>query len=336
MTSRDTMRADFLASTDWHDAQIIDMTPDASARSYARLSGGAGRAVLMDAPPDLDLKTDMFMRLAGHLNNIGLSAPKILAANPALGFLILEDLGEHLVYDRTERAETSETALYTRLCDVALHLWANPPKFELPRYDAGEMTAQMDLFADWYCTYTQGSDPQAARDLIAQLSERIASVLPDETGLIHRDYHVQNLLFVPTRNGLASIGILDFQDAMLGPQAYDIASLLTDARQDVPARLRQQMLGHCAQVTGRDLDGFSREFALCALQRNLRIIGIFARLSLRDGKRHYPALLPRVFGYIDEALSHPALSDLAALFTRAAAAPAADVIRALQTREVAQ
>ncbi len=331
MTPREAARAEFLATTDWHDALIAPLAGDASARSYARLSGPAGPAILMDAPPELDLKTRAFVDLATHLRQINLSAPNIYAADLTRGFLILEDLGQATVYDRAPQDADAECTLYRKLCDIALHLWAHPPNLALPHYDAREMTAQMDLFADWYCSHTTGSDPAAARELLATLSDRLAQSLPNELGLIHRDYHVQNLLFLPDRSGLASIGILDFQDAMLGPQTYDIASLLTDARQDVPADLRRDMLDHVQRKTDCDAAALSQEFALCALQRNLRIIGIFARLALRDGKPHYPTLLPRVFGYVQEALTHPSLSDLTPLFARAAASPTPEVIANLQS-----
>ena len=330
MTARRIQTQDFLATTDWQSATPEPITGDASARRYWRLIGPRPSAILMDAPPEFDLKTQAFVDLAQHLNAIGLSAPQILAADIANGFLILEDLGTAQVYNRAPANFEAEQTLYAHLADIALHLWDNPPTMPLPRFDAAAMTDQMGLFADWYCTHTPGSDAVAAVELIETVSQRLAAHLSTKTGLIHRDYHVQNMLFLPGRPGLADIGLIDFQDAMLSAQAYDIASLLTDARQDVSPALRRATLDHVTEKTARDADDLALEFALCALQRNLRIIGIFARLSVRDGKPHYPTLLPRVWAYVEEALDNPNLKDLRALFNRAATPPAPDIITHLQ------
>lgn len=331
MTDRSEARITFLASTDWATSSIEPLAGDASARRYARLTGSNVPAILMDAPPELDLKTQTFMDLATHLRSIGLSAPEVFAADLTHGFLILEDLGPDLVFNRDTSDQTKETKLYHQLCDIALQLWNNPPPFELPSYDTTTMSEQMDLFVDWYCEHAPGADQGAATELLAAVSEQLKIHLPAQTGLLHRDFHAQNLLFLPKRAGLASIGLLDFQDAMIGPQCYDIASLLTDARQDVDPDVRDDSLAHVANVTGRDADDLSLEFALCALQRNLRIIGVFARLSLHDKKPFYPTLLPRVFAYTREALSNPSLTHLTSLFETAAPHPTSDVIKALQT-----
>ncbi|MEM8958210.1 MAG: phosphotransferase [Pseudomonadota bacterium] len=321
MTPRAARISAFLEASGWGDATRAALTGDASNRRYERLlrSPGAnskdGRAVLMDAPPEKGEDTRPFVRIARHLRALGLSAPAIRAEDSAAGLLLLEDLGDDLYARVVLEGRVDETELYAAAVDALIALHDHSPPHGLRDYDPDLMAEKAALAGQWYAG---GSAPQAAvspdhpaaRTLADSITPLLHRHAADATVLILRDYHAENLLWLPDREGVARVGLLDFQDALAGHPAYDLVSLLEDARRDVPAPLQAAMLAHYIDATGTDEDAFRRAYALLGAQRNLRILGVFARLSLHYGKPHYADLIPRVWGHLQHDLSHPDLADL--------------------------
>lgn len=317
MTPRAARIAAFLEDAGWGAALHAPLAGDASNRRYDRLRDGPGgaRAVLMDAPPETGEDTRPFVRIARHLRGLGLSAPAILAEDSTAGLLLLEDLGDDLYARVILGGRADEAELYGAAVDALVALHRHPPPATLPAYGPELMTEKAALAGQWYAG---GSAVQAAPDpehpAARSLAEAIAPLLTrhgaDATVLVQRDYHAENLLWLPDREGLARVGLLDFQDALAGHRSYDLVSLLEDARRDVPAALQTAMLARYIAATGVDAEDFHRAYALLGAQRNLRILGVFARLSLHYGKPHYADLIPRVWGHLQHDLAHPDLAGL--------------------------
>lgn len=344
-TARKDARAAFLAGAGWQDATATPVAGDASTRLYERLSHEGKTAILMNAPPGPDgppiqdgksysaivhLAEDMrpFSAIARYLSGLGLSAPEILAQDLAQGFLLLEDLGDGLFATRIAQGD-SEEALYGGAVDVLATLHGTPvptqlscgddgPAHIVPAFDDIAMLTEAELLPSWYARLAFGKDLEAS----AQEQFRTAwhAVLPKVRAagdaLVLRDYHSPNLLVMPGREGLKAIGIIDFQDAMIGPGAYDVVSLLQDARRTVSPDIETRLLARyeaarTAQDTSFDADAFRTAYAIMGAQRNTKIIGIFARLLLRDGKPHYLAHIPRLADYLARDLAHPALGPVA-------------------------
>lgn len=323
---------------------------DASPRSYARITSAAPSVVLMDAPRQPDgppirdglpysriahLAEDVrpFVAVAGLLREAGLSAPRIHAADLDAGLLLIEDLGSDVFGAALARGASQET-LWRAATDVlvALRRVAVPDALpvpgaaphRIPVYDRRALAVETELLVDWYWPLTKGAPPgELARRAFADAWRPIVDRLADAgQGLVLRDYHSPNLMWLPDRAGLRNVGILDFQDAMRGPWAYDLVSLLQDARLDVPAALEAMLLDHYCSAVSRDEAGFDHAafgFAYAALgaQRNTKILGIFARLACRDRKTQYLAHLPRIWGYLERDLAHPELSALRAWYDEA-------------------
>jgi len=341
-------RDGFLADAGWAGADATPVAGDASTRLYERLSKDGKTAILMDAPPGPDgppvkdgksysaivhLAEDMrpFAAIARHLRGQGFSAPEIFAQDLAQGFLLLEDLGDGVFAARIAAGD-SEEELYGGATDVlaAMHGHDAPhalpcgddgPDHMVPAYDDMALYTEAELLPSWYARLAFGSDLDAA----AQDAFKAAwmQVFPKARTaadvLLLRDYHSPNLLVLDGRTGLDRIGIIDFQDALTGPAAYDVASLLQDARRTVPADIEARLLARyeaarIAQHTGFDADAFRAAYAIMGAQRNTKIIGIFARLLLRDGKPGYLQHIPRLADYLARDLTHPALAPVADWF----------------------
>ncbi len=304
--------ADFLAATPWAGAARAALAGDASNRRYERLSHPtAGAAVLMDAPPDRGEDVRPFADITGRLRGAGLSAPAIHACDPDRGFLLLEDLGDAVFARVLERSAGMEDALYAAAVDLLAGLSARPDLAEgLPPYDADRLRAEAALALDWYLPAATGgaaADRDAFLDLV---TEACAPALSGPRVLTLRDYHAENLLWLPDRAGAARVGLLDYQDALAGHPAYDLVSLLEDARRDTAPALRTAMIARFA--AHRPVPGLAEAYAALGAQRNLKILGIFARLWLRDGKPGYLDLLPRVWNHLQNDLAHPRLAALRA------------------------
>jgi aminoglycoside/choline kinase family phosphotransferase len=269
----------------------------------------------MDAPPPQE-DVSPFIRVAELLQRLELSAPRILARDVALGALLLEDLGDD-TYTTLLAGGAEEERLYALAVDLLVALqrrFAPSLAPTLPPYDEARLLDEAALLADWFLPAMTGAllDPALREGYF----EAWRSVLPlAEAGpptLVLRDYHVDNLLLLP-RDGVAACGLLDFQDAVLGPPSYDLVSLLEDARRDVPAPLVVAMIERfLAASPGLARDDFLRSYAVLGAQRNCKIIGIFTRLHRRDGKPHYLRHIPRVWRLLEGDLRHPALAPVAA------------------------
>jgi len=344
---------DFLARSGWGAAAVAPLPGDASTRRYARLALNGKTAMLMDqpqnaeapvAPADADAEArralgyNAVARLAGAdcarfaaasawLRGHGLAAPEVYAADCANGFLILEDLGDALfaevLADGGNPRELYEAAVKVLVKmhagDAPARLSTDKPLFD---YDRIAQLAETDLLTEWFMPLALGR--KATDEEVTEYRRLWRAALQGPAGrrvFVHRDYHAENLLWLPERQGVARVGLIDFQDAVAGSPAYDLISLTEDARRDVSpavaeAATRQYMAAMMAQGTPLDEAGFRHEMAVMAAQRNTKIVGIFARLYSRDGKARYLAFLPRVWGYLERDLAHPALADLRAWYDR--------------------
>lgn len=310
---RDALETAFLVTASWDAAQRAPLAGDASNRRYARLTDASAgtTSVLMDAPPENGEDVRPFVDIATWLSQTGFSAPEILSADAQNGFLLLEDLGDDLFAHAIAADPSLEPQLYEAATDVliALHAVA-PPK--LTRYDPALMAAEAALVYDTYRAALADDPSDRPRDVFLAAFE---ALLHDEiTGppvLMLRDYHAENLVWKPDRPGVARVGLLDFQDAMRCHPAYDLVSLLQDARRDVAASVEMRMIARYLEKTGMDEFHFRRAYAVLGVQRALRILGIFARLATEFGKPQYVSLIRRVWQNLTENLEHPALAPIA-------------------------
>ena len=331
---------DLLVARGWYEAKREFIQGDASTRAYERLRRQSETAILMISPPRPDgpplrdgrpysaiaklaERAEAFVAMAQGLAELGYSPPKILGRDLDAGVLILEDLGEKGVVD----AEGPIAERYALAADLLgdLHRRDLPESLpidegrehSIPRYDLEALLVEVDLLNDWYAPHMLGSAmPASARAEFARHWR--AALVPIVTGPRNwtlRDFHSPNLLWLPEREGLAKLGLLDIQDAVIGHPAYDLASLLQDARVDVPPELELKLLAaytHARKSNDPkfDLAGFAAAYATLGAQRSTKILGIFARLDRRDGKPQYLAHLPRLKKYLMRNLTHPVLRDL--------------------------
>jgi N-acetylmuramate 1-kinase len=307
---REAAMSDFLAAAGWGGIAPRILAADASFRRYFRLAGGGRQAVLMDAPPPME-DVRPYMAVAAALRGFGLSAPEIYADDREQGFLLIEDFGDGL-YTRLLADGGDERALYELAVDalIALHRAAAASGLPaLPRYDEARLLDEAALLPDWYMPSLLGAPtaPATRRDYLARWRAVLREAALSPPTLVLRDYHVDNLMLLPGRTGVGACGLLDFQDAVLGPASYDLVSLLEDARRDVPAALRAAMTErYLAAFPGLDRTVFARSAAILAAQRNCKILGIFTRLWRRDGKPAYLSHIPRVWRLLEEELTREA------------------------------
>ena len=341
--------ARFVATTPFADATAEYLQGDASTRAYARLVLPDRSAILMNAPrqPDgppirdgkpysalVHLAEDVapFVAVGRELKRRRLAAPAIHTFDLEQGFLLIEDFGDR-VFGAEIAAGGSMSALYAAAVDVLLAIAAEPPPpslpikghapYHLPAYDAEALLTEALLLTDWFWPALHGEPPPGAvRDEFTALWQPLLAMAADsDKALILRDFHSPNLMWLPERKDLKRVGLLDFQDALFGPSAYDLVSLLQDARLDVPEELEARLFArYCAarSVSDRHFssDEFQTLYATLGAQRNSKILGIFARLAKRDGKRGYLTHIPRVARYLERNLAHPALRDLRAWYRR--------------------
>jgi len=323
----------FLAAHGWGGAARAALAGDASARRYLRLARGPDRAVLMDLPPESGLAARPFLAVTAWLRGLGLSAPAILAAEEQAGLVLLEDLGDALFARVAAAAPALEPELYAAAVDLLADLQAEAPPpagpdYAPPPYDDALLLRELRLVPEWYLPAATGkaTPPDLAAEYEAAAAPILALAAAAPPVPVLRDYHAENLIWLPGRRGHARVGLLDYQDLLLGHPAYDLASLLADARRDVPAALAEAMTARYLARAGHDPEAFAAAAAALSAQRNLKILGLFVRLARRDGKPQYLALLPRVRAHLDRALAHPALAPLAAWTARRL--PPADAIAA--------
>lgn len=309
MTDRHRLSQDFLSGAGWAAADRGFLAGDASDRSYDRLRMGDKTAVLMDAPPGKGDDPAVFLQVAQHLLGLGLSAPRCLAQNLEHGFLLLEDLGDGIFAKLIAGDPALEIPLYQGATDVLLTLQAARPMPGLPDLTAADWANAACFALDWYRHAITGDTGDVAR-FRATLQDLILTHADGPRVMILRDYHAENLLWLPDRTGVARIGVLDFQLGQMGQPGYDLVSLLQDARRDVSHETMAAMIRRFKDATGADAR-FDSAYAVLGAQRALRILGIFARLCVVAGKPGYLRLIPRVWGQLQMNLSHPVNAPLA-------------------------
>lgn len=309
VTDRNSAQADFLSNSHWSTWAAEDLAGDASQRKYYRLRGPNDQtAVLMDADPNNNPEQAPFISVAKTLNSWGVSTPNILKQDLDAGFILMEDLGDQMFADVIAANPSSETTLYSAAVDLLVTMHKHPcPKLPLlgPRLMA-EMTS---LAFTEYRGAILGDTANKERARFEDLFETILSeTLHGEPVFVHRDFHAENLIWLPEREAIGNVGVIDFQDARLGHKSYDLVSLLQDARRDVPAGIEARMIDRYISITKSDEAEFRTAYAVVGFQRNMRILGIFARLSKRYGKTKYLELIPRVWGHFIRGLEHPAMA----------------------------
>ena len=336
-----------ISASGWGGAEIEPMSGDASSRLYLRLRKPTGRtAILMISPPRPDgppvrrgrpysaiarlaESIHAFVAIDRGLVEAGFSAPRILAQNLEAGLLLIEDLGAGTVVDgngpipdRYAEAVRCLAALHGREWPASVPV-SEGLTHEVPPYDLDAMTIEVELLLDWYLPHIAGTHPSGSvqAEFRHAWKETLTPLLSGPLTWVLRDYHSPNLVWLPKRDGIGRVGLIDFQDAVIGPPAYDVASLLQDARVDVPPELELKGLGLYAatrRAAAPDFDtaAFATAYAIMAAQRATKILGIFARLDRRDGKPHYLRHLPRIETYLLRNLDHPALARLKAWFAQ--------------------
>lgn len=296
---------EFLARNGWGGALVEPLAGDASFRRYFRVSKDGERAVLMDAPPARE-DVRPFVAVAEWLQSIGLSAPDILARDVERGLLLLADFGDWRLREMLDSDPNRERELYELATDVLIHLHQKPAMPGLPEHGIDQWLEELSLFTDWYCPALRlAVDVDAFKAAWREVLEPVAS---DGLGpvTVLRDYHAENVMLVRDREGVRHFGLLDFQDALMGHPAYDLASVLEDARRDVSPDIERAMIDRYIAATGKG-DAFERAYWVLAAQRNTRILGVFTRLWKRDNKPHYTAFQPRMWGLVERDLARPEL-----------------------------
>lgn len=320
-TARGGMRDSFLRREGWDGVALCAVGEDSAFRRYFRLCRGNGaRVILMESVPDGNAiatpghRLQDFVRIGAYLRGIGLCAPEIFAADEAQGYLLLQDFGDRSFKGAME-AGVSRTDLYALATDVLAHMrrMADITAIDLPSYEHSHVHTGRRRVVDWYMPAIAGrrNEDGLAEDYLRVWDAIEEGLPPCPRGFLHIDYHFENLMWRDGQDGLARCGILDFQGAMAGPQPYDLANLLEDARVDVPADLRAAMLErYCADMDAAERTAFMAWYRVLATQFHCRVMGQFIRLLVRDGKDRYVGYLPRVAGYVREGLKDPVLAPL--------------------------
>jgi N-acetylmuramate 1-kinase len=327
--------------------RLVYLQGDASTRAYARLTGAGPPLVVMDAPamPDgppvrnglsysriahLAESVVPFVAIGMALGRTGLSAPRIVTADLEAGFVLLEDLGDrtfaHALQEGHDQRQMWLAAVDTL---VALRRTPLPPRmplpdgttFSLPRFDRAALDIEIELILDWYWPAVKGgAAPARVRQEFVDLwSPIFDTMLAEPAGVFLRDVHSPNLFWLPDRPGPASVGLIDFQDALAEPWPYDLAALLQDARVNVSAELEREGVARYCRAVGAicpdfDRDRFQALYAFFGAQRNTRLVGLWVRLLKRDGKPQYLQHMPRTWDYLARNLAHPELAALRAWY----------------------
>lgn len=297
--------AAFLAANGWRDATIEPVAGDASFRRYFRAVKDGRSAILMDAPPPNE-DPRPFIDIARWLGERGFAAPAIHGIDLDLGLVLLEDFGDVRMRETVDGDASREPALYGSAIDLLVRLHREDPATPVA-YDRATLHREANLLTEWYCPALGIAPDQAAYDAAWDAVFDHALAGPAVTVL--RDYHSENLMLL----GGDTLGLLDFQDALAGHPAYDLVSLLQDARRDVDEHVEAAMVARYKAATGAG-EAFDIAYHVLGAQRNAKIIGIFTRLWQRDGKTRYAALCPRVWRYLNRDLEHHALAPVKAWF----------------------
>ena len=325
MIDRASLSARFLENAGWGKAAREYLSGDASDRRYERARLGAQSAVLMDAPPGTGDEPAKFLAIATHLSALGLSAPKCIDSDLRHGFLLLEDLGDGLYAKLIAQDLSLEQPLYAAAIDVLAHLQSHPAPPDVPSLTATDWATAAGFALEWYAFAITGAHTDA-KDFHSVLTDLISRHADGPRVLILRDFHAENLLWLPDREGLERVGLLDFQLGQLGQPGYDVVSLLQDARRDVGVEVEMEAKARFVAAAGLDDLLFQDAYAVLGAQRALRILGVFARLCLVGAKPGYLHLIPRVWEHLQRNLAAPALAPLAKICAEVLPKPTAPAL----------
>ena len=293
----------FLAENNLTNCQIKKVAGDASFRSYYRVFFQEKTFILMFAPPTHE-DVAPFIKIDEILVNNGFRAPKILAKNIDLGFILLEDFGDETYSKALQKNIAEEYFLYEKACDALIEIQKIPLKnIDILHYNHATLFREVMLFIDWYLPWKNHKiSLQQIQDYKFYWIELFDKLSKKNQALVLRDYHADNLMVLNNANGFEAVGLLDFQDALIGSCAYDLLSLLEDARRDVDEKNKQKLFDYFISKANYNREDFLVDYEIISLQRNIKILGIFARLSLRDGKNQYINFIPRVKGFVERRL----------------------------------
>ena len=308
--SRQALLESFLKTVGWNASRLEALAGDASFRNYWRLRKGSQSIVLMDAPPEHE-NIKAFVEIASVLRGCGLSAPSIEAIDESNGFALIEDFGNRSFNSEIYHGTNAEL-LYKLAIDVLIELQSFSPPTQINHFDDVRILDEVSLFIHWTLPALLGRwlSKEECSQFLEVWREAGQIINRQRRSLVLFDYHADNLMWLPDRSGLCQVGLLDFQDAVVGPATYDLVSLIEDARRDVPDHLADVLISRYLDAFPSDHAAFLAEYAATAAQRNTRIIGVFGRLFLRDRKAGYLELLPRVWRLLEHDLGHPELSEL--------------------------
>lgn len=293
---------EFLTRYGWTDAQISPVAGDASFRRYFRVnSATSGKAILMDAPPPHE-DPQPFLDIAQYLTGHQFRAPEIYGTDLTRGLVLLEDFGDRRMREHLDDHPEDESQIYRAAIDTIVRL-AGTPAADAQPYDMATYLREVQLLTEWYMPAMGLSCDANAFDQM--WVDALAPLASCQDVTVLRDYHAENIMLLDD----GEQGIIDFQDALVGHPAYDLVSLLQDARRDVRPELEADMLAYYLTAANPGSD-FDAHYALLGAQRNTKIIGIFTRLWKRDGKERYLSFLPRMWGLLERDLAHPALASV--------------------------
>jgi|TARA_B110000238_G_scaffold28441_1_gene28361 aminoglycoside/choline kinase family phosphotransferase len=311
MVSRINQINNFLKNNQIETKNLIPIKNDASFRKYFRVD----KKILMDADPHLGEDVGSFININHVLREFKLNVPEIFTIDKENGFLLLEDLGEN-IFSQILNSENEEQ-LYKQAIDVLVEIYKKDlNKFSnftfLEKYSVEKLQDESQLFIEWYLKkYLKinitDTDIKDFKDIINKIFNNLDTKFEK---LVLRDYHVDNLILQKSKLGLKQVGILDFQDAVLGSSSYDLISIIEDVRRPISKDLKNILIKYFIDSTGYDPNQLEKELAFYSVQRNLKILGIFSRLNLRDNKSKYMGYNDNAWKYIESNLNNPTMSDL--------------------------
>ena len=311
MVSRINQINNFLKNNQIETKNLIPIKNDASFRKYFRVD----KKILMDADPNLGEDVGSFININHVLSEFKLNVPEIFTIDKENGFLLLEDLGEN-IFSQILNSENEEQ-LYKQAIDVLVEIYKKDlNKFSnftfLEKYSVEKLQDESQLFIEWYLKkYLKinitDTDIKDFKDIINKIFNNLDTKFEK---LVLRDYHVDNLILQKSKLGLKQVGILDFQDAVLGSSSYDLISIIEDVRRPISKDLKNILIKYFIDLTGYDSNQLEKELAFYSVQRNLKILGIFSRLNLRDNKSKYMGYNDNAWKYIESNLNNPTMSDL--------------------------
>ena len=311
MVSRINQINNFLKNNQIETKNLIPIKNDASFRKYFRVD----KKILMDADPNLGEDVGSFININHVLREFKLNVPEIFTIDKENGFLLLEDLGEN-IFSQILNSENEEQ-LYKQAIDVLVEIYKKDlNKFSnftfLEKYSVEKLQDESQLFIEWYLKKylkinIKDTDIKDFKDIINKIFNNLDTKFEK---LVLRDYHVDNLILQKSKLGLKKVGILDFQDAVLGSSSYDLISIIEDVRRPISKDLKNILIKYFIDSTGYDPNQLEKELAFYSVQRNLKILGIFSRLNLRDNKSKYMGYNDNAWKYIESNLNNPTMSDL--------------------------